>query len=313
MTGSSPSSLPRTVILTGPTAVGKSGFAFEFARDHELEIINADSVCFYQGFNIGSAKPTPEELAQVPHHLINNANPNDNYHAGQFLKDCTLILSKIHARGKRAMIVGGSGFYLKSLRLGLWEAPATSPEFRETLEPKTNAELFEKLKNVDSAHANKIGVNDRYRIIRALEIIELGGKRPSDLEGAMPTETNPNFELWVVDRDKDELSARIRARIDQMLAAGFLDEVKELREKYPDSKTLCAVGYQQVIDYFDGVKPDGRQAPNGLPGLKDEIELAHRQLAKQQRTWIKNLKANETFVLDNDLSVLKEKLMKFYQ
>ena len=141
-----------TIILTGPTASGKTALAIEAAMElralrtqaPQIEIINADSVCFYQEFNIGSAKPTPEELKLVPHHLIDVAHPNENYHAGKFLKDCEQKLSEIHARGNRAIIVGGSGFYLKALRLGLWEAPPTDEKFREAMAAIDTPPLFEK-------------------------------------------------------------------------------------------------------------------------------------------------------------------------
>lgn len=312
-------SVPQTILLTGPTASGKTALAIEAAlklRVHNigLEIINADSVCFYQEFNIGSAKPTSEEMSTVPHHLINVAHPNENYHAGKFLKDCSQKLEEIHARGNRAIIVGGSGFYLKALRLGLWEAPATDEEFRKTLESISTTELSEKLTKLDPDHSKKIGPNDRYRIIRALEIIETGsGKTPSELEAQMSSEPDPRFELWVIDRDKQELEERIRVRVQKMLDAGWIDETKILLSKYPESRTLTAVGYRQVIDHLAGTLPEGRIKKPGLDGLIDEISLAHRQLAKTQRTWFKNLKPNESFELNRDANSLKEKLMNFYQ
>ena len=304
---------PRTIILTGPTAVGKSSLAIELAMKHDLEIINADSVCFYQEFNIGSAKPTTEELKQVPHHLIDIAHPNENYHAGKFIQDLELALQDIHSRKKRALIVGGSGFYLKALRLGLWEAPPTSPEVRERLALLSTTELFSRLDKIDPTHAKKIGPSDRYRLTRAIEIYELSGKTPSELEAQMPTEPNPRFELWVVDREKEELSKRMHTRIQMMIDQGLIDEVKDLRTRFPDSKTLHAIGYQQVLDFLDGVPPQGRKVQKGMPGLIEEIELAHRQLAKQQRTWFKSLKANHAFELDQDRASLQEKVMEFYQ
>jgi len=310
---------PKTIILTGPTASGKTSIAIELALSLRalgvnLEIINADSVCFYQEFNIGSAKPTQEEMELVPHHLVNVAHPDENYHAGQFLKDCTKKLDEIHARGNRAIIVGGSGFYLKALRLGLWEAPPTDPKFRESLDEISTPLLFEKLLKLDMLHAQKIGANDRYRITRALEIIEVGsGKTPTELEAQMSKEIDPRFELWVIDREKQELETRIRERIQKMLAQGWIEETKTLREKFPQSKTLNAVGYRQVIDDLDGHLPEGRIKKTGSEGLIDEISLAHRQLSKSQRTWFKSLKPNESFELERDLAHLKEKLMNFYQ
>lgn len=303
----------QSVILTGPTATGKSSLAIEAAEKLNLEIINADSVCFYEKFNIGSAKPTLEELERVRHHLIDVVHPDDVYHAGRFIKDCKHALQDIHSRGKRALIVGGSGFYLKALRLGLWEAPATSPVFRETLKDRDDASLYEEVFTLDPKHAEKVGPVDRYRLIRALEILHLAHKKPSDLQDEMPKEPNAEFELWVIDRDKDELALRMRKRIEQMLDQGLVAETLGLLENYPESKMLKAVGYQQVIEHLSGIIPSGRKLRPGLPGLADEIELAHRQLAKQQRTWFKNMKPNESFILDQDHDLLIEKLMKFYQ
>ncbi len=303
----------QSVILTGPTAVGKSSLAIELAEELGLEIINADSVCFYERFNIGSAKPTEEEMERVRHHLINVAHPNEVYHAGKFLKDVNQILNDIHSRGKRAIIVGGSGFYLKALRLGLWEAPATSNEFRAEAEKRDTQSLFEELMGLDPVHADKVGPEDRYRLVRALEILRLSGKRPSDLQASMPSEPNPAFQLWVIDRDKNDLEKRMHQRILAMIDAGLIREAESLRQQFPNSKTLQAVGYAQVLDHLDGIPPEGRKVKPGIPGLVEEIELAHRQLAKQQRTWFKNLKPNENFTLERDLPDLKEKLIKFYQ
>jgi tRNA dimethylallyltransferase len=303
----------QSIILTGPTAVGKSSLAIALARKLNLEIVNADSVCFYRDFNIGSAKPNAKELAEIPHHLINIADPNETYHAGIFLKDMRNALTDIHACGKRAIIVGGSGFYLKALRFGLWEAPATSPELRQSFESRTLPDLFGELKTLDPVHAEKVGPMDRYRVMRGLEILKLSGNKPSDLEAQMSKDPNPEFPLWVVDRDPEELSKRMLERISEMLAAGFIDEVKALRKKYPNSKTLNAVGYAQIINDLDGILPDGRKLKPGLDGLISEIHLAHRQLAKSQRTWFKSMKPNESFQLDPDRTRLIEKLMNFYQ
>lgn len=302
----------QSIILTGPTAVGKSALAIEAAQTLGLEIINADSVCFYQRFNIGSAKPTLDELNLVRHHLIDVAHPNEVYHAGKFLKDIQATLQDIHARHKRALIVGGSGFYLKALRLGLWEAPATSADFRASVENRDTQALFEELSGLDPTHASKVGSEDRYRLIRALEILHISGKKPSELQASMSGEPNPAYQLWLVDREKDELALRMRTRIVAMLDAGLVNETIALREAFPNSKTLHAVGYAQVLNFLEGVSPEGRKLKAGIPGLVDEIELAHRQLAKQQRTWFKSLKPEETFTLESDRHSIFEKLVKFY-
>ncbi len=303
----------QSIILTGPTAVGKTSIALDFAAKAGIEIINADSVCFYRDFDIGSAKPSKEERARAAHHLIDIASPDETYHAGRFLRDCSRILEEIHARGKRAIIVGGSGFYLKALRFGLWDAPESSPAFRESLGKTPTPELFQRLSSLDPDHAGKIAATDRYRIIRALEILELSGRKPSELESSMPENPDPRFQLWVLDREKEELDSRIRDRVKAMLDAGWLKETRRLRSLYPDSRVLRSVGYQQILDHLEGKAPPGRKPRAGIPGLADEIELGHRQLAKQQRTWFKNMGFDREFKLDRDLESLKDLLMKFYQ
>lgn len=303
----------QSIILTGPTAVGKTSLALDFAEKAGIEIINADSVCFYRHFDIGSAKPSFLEQSRVPHHLIDIASPGETYHAGRFLKECTHALQEIHSRGKRALIVGGSGFYLKALRFGLWDAPASSVEFRESLASVPTPELFERLTCSDEEHAKKVSPSDRYRIIRALEILELSGRKPSELEAAMSSTPDPRFQLWVLDREKAELEHRIQTRIRSMLDAGWVDEARSLRNRFPDSKTLSAVGYRQILNFLDQLTPQGRTLRPGMDGLCDEIELAHRQLAKQQRTWFKNLGFDREFLLDRDLDSLKESLMGVYQ
>lgn len=317
----------KIIILTGPTAVGKSSIAIEVARElkkagRKLEIINADSVCFYQEFNIGSAKPNALELEEIPHHLINIADPAASpYHAAAFKADLEKTLLDIQNRNAEAIVVGGSGFYLNALLFGLWDAPETNLDFRAKLEPISTEELFAKLNQLDSVHAKKIGNQDRYRIIRALEIIEESGKLPSAIEQSQNKEPDPRFTLWIMDRPKEELEARILERVFSMLNAGWIEEVKMLKEKYPQAKALQSVGYAQVLDYLNGIAPEGRKLKPGLDGLREEITLAHRQLAKSQRTWFKNLCTKlgqnaHSFLVnqaDSSLATLKEKLMTHHQ
>lgn len=296
----------QTIILAGPTASGKSQLAIDFARvaksefGKTVEIINADSVCFYQEFDIGSAKPTAAERQEVTHHLIDRVSPLENYHAADFYREASELITQIRGRGNIPLMVGGSGFYLKALRHGLWDAPATSPEFRKQLEPSSNADLFARLQSKDPTHAQKIGAEDRYRLIRALEIIELSGKTPTELQAQMDPEPRPEFPLWVIDREPEELRTRIRIRIQSMIERGWIDEVMGLRDRYPIARTLHAVGYQQVLDFLNGDEPEGRKVAPGISGLIDEIDLAHRQLAKSQRTFMKGLRPDLQIYLPRD-------------
>jgi tRNA dimethylallyltransferase len=300
----------QSLVLTGPTAVGKTALALEVAERGGFEIINADSVCFYRHFDIGSAKPARAELEAVPHHLIDVADPLENYHAATFFRDCLSKIGEIRARGNRPLIVGGSGFYLKVLRFGLWDAPATSEEFRKSLEPVETPALFERLHTADPGHAAKVGPADRYRIIRALEIHSISGKKPSELERNMRREPDPAFKLVVLDREKDELERRMRDRIGAMIRNGWIEEVESLLKRFPESRVLGAAGYAQIVSWLKGSPPKGRKMKPGQEGLVEEILLAHRRLAKQQRTWFKSQRPEAEFLLDRDTALVKEKIME---
>jgi tRNA dimethylallyltransferase len=307
---STPSLIPEKVaILTGPTATGKSAWALELAQKHgAVEIINADSLLVYRGLNIGTAKPTAQELHSVPHHLVDIREPHEAFTAGDFHREAIRAIDHIHSRGKRALIVGGTGFYLKTLLYGLWPAPKSDPTLRAELEKQSNAELYQRLEARDAESALRIGRNDRYRLVRALEMIELSGMSPSEMQAQAPKDPDPRFELWVLDRSNDELYARIETRTQAMLEQGLIDEVKAMRERYMGQelpRALTSVGYRETIAYLEGILPEGRKIAPGLPGLKSEISLATRQLVKSQRTWFRGEKSSHWFMLDQDLENLR--------
>ncbi len=303
----------KTAILTGTTASGKTATALEVASRYGLEIINADSLLVYRGMDIGTAKPTRDELARVPHHLIDVRGPNEPYNAADFVQGVEAALTEIHARGKRALIAGGTGFYLKALLYGVWETPGTSTEIRARLEPLDNAELYARLKTRDPESAYRITQGDRYRLIRALEVIERSGKTPTELEAEQSGKAaDARFRLLIVDRENEDLFARIEKRSRQMIDDGLVDETRRIRESYPDARPLDAVGYAQARDYFDGIKPESRKLREGLAGLSDEVALATRQLVKKQRTWFKGQLEGEWFILDRDRAKLDAVLESIY-
>jgi len=288
-------------ILAGPTACGKTAFALELAARYDLELINADSLLVYRGFDIGTAKPSREELARFPHHLVDVRDPGENYTAADFVRDVERLLREIASRGRRTLIVGGTSFYLKALSFGLWDAPATNPEFRKSVEDEESSSLFAQLEKLDPAHALKIGPADRYRIIRALEILQFSGRRPSELEAeARGRGPDPRFPLWVIDRAAEEIEARIRQRTEAMLEQGLIEEAGRLRDETPTARALGSVGYAQVLDFLDGRSPQGRQVRPGLDGLRDEITLATRQLARSQRTFLRGMAHAQWFLFEQD-------------
>ena len=302
-------SLVRIPILAGPTASGKTSFAHEQAERLGLEIINADSLLVYRHFDIGTAKPTVQEMGSIPHHLINIRDPLESFTAAEFVRAVHSLVADLERRHQKALIVGGTHFYLKALCLGLWDAPETQPEFRKTLEHVESSQLFERLLALDPVYAAKIGAADRYRIIRALEILEFSPKKPSELESeAAQKQPDPRFPLLWIDRSPNEIEARIQARTHQMLEAGLIQETRALLEHYPQARALTSVGYRQVVDFIQGTPPAGRALRPGTAGLSDEIQLATRQLVKSQRTFLRGFEFAERFLFEEDRLKLKSRI-----
>lgn len=304
-------------ILTGPTASGKTSLALRLADEaRNIEIINADSLLVYQGMDIGTAKPTSQELAQVPHHLVNILPPDQAFTAGDFKKAAEAAISDIHSRGKRALIVGGTGFYLKALLFGTWKAPPADPELRIKLGQLSSEDLHARLCQVDPQSAQRIGSSDTYRLIRALEIFQLTGKSPTELQNELPTEPDPRFRLWIIDRPAQELEERIRLRTKQMIQDGLIEEYKKIFDQYPESRALQSIGYAQVSDFLQGRVRTDRKIKPGLEGLTDEINLATRQLVKSQRTWfrgqLRGISQAQSFLLDEELQSLEKTFQEIY-
>lgn len=298
------------------TGSGKTDLALTLARRHgKLEIVNADSLIVYRGMDIGTAKPTIEEMGDIAHHLINIRDPGEEFTAADFVREAEQAITEIHARGNRALIVGGTGFYLKALLFGLWDAPKGDPALREKLGALPSTELHARLAAVDAPAAERIGPRDTYRLIRALEIHALTGRTPSELEAERPRDPDPRFALWILDRDPAELDARIARRTEAMLARGLLEEVRALQARFLGARALGSVGYAQVQDYLAGTPPAGRKPAPGEAGLAEEITLATRQLVKSQRTFFRSLATQaqgKHFVLERDRAPIEATFTELY-
>jgi tRNA dimethylallyltransferase len=297
-----------TVILTGPTATGKTSLALELAESHgNVEIINADSLLVYRGMDIGTAKPTAVERRGITHHLIDIREPDEPYTAGDFIHEVMQALELIHAKGSQALIVGGTGFYLKALLYGMWQAPKANPQIRAQLEAQDSLTLFQNLRERDPDSARRIGPNDRYRLIRSIELILVSGKTPTELQADRTMLPDPRFLLWIIDRDTGELEQRITSRTRHMLHAGLIEETRALRTRFNKTggtlpRPLSAVGYKQVMNFLEATAPSGRKLKPGMVGLEEEIKLATRQLVKRQRTWFRTQPHAERFLLEGDRS-----------
>lgn len=280
---------PLALVILGPTASGKSALSLALAKRFPVEIISMDSALVYRGMDIGTAKPTVEERAVCPHHLIDIREIGESYSAADFLEDTVQLVTDIRARGCYPLIVGGTMLYAKALREGINDMPSTSPEVRAEVAKEAETwgwpAMHAKLAEVDPQTAARLSPNDSQRIGRALEVFKMTGQ-PLSAFHTQATKAPPFETLTVglLPKDRKALHQRIEQRFDQMLADGFLDEMRTLmkRDDYdPDSPAMRAVGYRQAIDFLEG-RTDW--AGFHLAGV-----AATRQLAKRQMTWMRSM------------------------
>jgi tRNA dimethylallyltransferase len=289
------------IALVGPTASGKTAAALAIAQVWPVEIISIDSALVYRGMDIGTAKPNADELAQVPHHLIDIRDPLHAYSAAEFARDATVLMADIRARGKLPLLVGGTMLYLKALRDGIDDLPTAQPELRAEIEQQALAAgwpaMHAELAKVDAITAARLAPNDAQRISRALEVWRVSGKALSQwfAEGeatraAQPALNMPLLSLEPVDRAW--LHARIAQRFDVMLAGGFLAEVQALRARgdlHIDLPSIRCVGYRQAWELLDAAEAAGATPESILPQLHELGVAATRQLAKRQLTWLRGM------------------------
>ena len=281
----------RPVLLVGPTGAGKTGAALALAQELPLEIISVDSALVYRGMDIGSAKPTSAEQAAVPHHLIDILDPRDSYSAAAFVRDAKRLVAEIQARGRLPLLVGGTMLYVKALRDGLSELPASTPEIRAQLDSEAAQRgwpaLHAELATVDPVTAARLHSTDAQRIQRALEVYRASGRPLSDWHAQAPKEPGVDWPLISIEtEDRAWLHQRLDARFDAMLDAGLLDEVRSLRARgdlSPELPSMRCVGYRQVWEALDAADPPK------LRSLRDRAQAATRQLAKRQITWLRSM------------------------
>ena len=271
--------------ISGPTASGKTALAVELALRIGGEVVNFDSVQIYRGIEIATAKPTEEEERGIPHNLIDYVDPNVNYTAVDWARDATHKISEIESRGKPVILVGGTGFYLRTLRQPLFESPKTDNSLRErfrAIQERHGAEhLHLMLRHVDPEAAAKLPPRDYVRVIRALEVYFQTGERISakQPDRAEPPEFAHRIRLFVLDPPRDLLYDRINVRTEQHFAAGLVDEVKQLRAANVKDNTnaLGAHAYRRVCEYLRGERT--------LESAIDQAKQDVRNYAKRQLTW----------------------------
>lgn len=277
---------PDIVVIAGPTAAGKSGLAMALAEQLGGELVNADSVAVYRGFDIGSAKPTLADRARVPHHLVDAREPSDTWSAADFVRDADAAIADIAARGKVPIVVGGTGLYLRSLLHGLAEGVAAQPELRAALTEEIATAgietLFARLRGLDPEAAAAMHERDTVRIIRALEVIEVTGRKRSEqhAEHGLAEERYRHLSL-VVAGPRDELHRRIGERTRAMVEAGLVEEVRALlavgvpRTAQP----FGAIGYRHVLELLDGSLAESDWV--------ETLARDTRHFARRQLTWFR--------------------------
>lgn len=283
--------LPACLCLTGPTAAGKTAAALAIARALQphggVEVISVDSALVYRGMDIGTAKPSPAEQAEVPHHLIDIVDPANAYSAAAFAQDARRLMGEITARGRLPLLVGGTLLYFKALFDGLDAMPAADPAVRAQLLQQERQEglaaLHRELAQVDPVTAQRLHPADAQRIHRALEVHRVSGRPLSSFHGERPAGEAPPAMLSLEPGERAWLHQRIAERLRQMLAQGLVDEVRGLMQRpdlHAELPSMRCVGYRQTWQAL----ADGEMA-----GLEARCIAATRQLAKRQLTWLRGL------------------------
>ena len=275
-------------VLTGPTGVGKSDWAIRLANEAAVEIVSVDSALVYRGLDIGSAKPPRELRERIPHHLIDICEPTQTYSAGQFVTDAIACIEQIHARRRVPLLVGGTMLYLRALLHGLAPLPQASPELRAQLDERAARSgwpaLHTELSRVDPVAGARIAPNDSQRIQRALEVYYTAGRPISELQRATVSPlAGLRLKYWVLaPLERNVLQERLSVRFQAMMAAGFLNEVKGLRQRgdlTARHPSMRSVGYRQLWAHLDGEYALEEAERRGI--------FATRQLAKRQLTWLR--------------------------
>jgi len=277
---------PPAILLLGPTASGKTASSLALAQTLPIEIISVASALVYRDMDIGTAKPSADERAQCPHHLIDVVSPEENYSAARFRADALALMHDITARGRIPVLAGGTMLYFKALRDGLSDLPSADAELRLQIDAEAAERgwpaMHAKLARLDAEAAARLKPNDGHRIQRALEIVRLTGRPVADSYAQREDDDVPFLLLTIalVPSDRAALHRRIEDRFVQMLEAGLIGEVEALRARYtldPAMPSMRCVGYRQVWDYLDG--------QDDYDTMKFKGIAATRQLAKRQLTW----------------------------
>jgi tRNA dimethylallyltransferase len=281
--------LPPAIFIIGPTASGKTGLAIKLMKHFPIELISVDSALVYKDMDIGTAKPSPEELKVAPHRLISFLDPSQPYSAADFRNDALREMQEITAKGKIPVLVGGTMLYFRALENGLAELPTANQKVRDKLNDEAEKHgwdtLHQRLAKVDPAAGERIHPNDQQRIQRALEVYEITGKPLTTLQKEAKMDALPYrlMKIALIPESREWIRELAKTRFEQMLKQGFIEEVKSLYARddlNADLPAIRAVGYRQIWDYLEG-KLDRDE-------MQERAIIATRQLAKRQMTWMRS-------------------------
>ncbi|WP_434796175.1 tRNA (adenosine(37)-N6)-dimethylallyltransferase MiaA [Terrisporobacter vanillatitrophus] len=301
------------IILTGPTAVGKTALSIELAKDLNAEIISADSMQIYEYMDIGSAKVTKEEMDGVTHHMIDEVKPDFPFSVSEFQNRANKYIREVANKGKNVLVTGGTGLYLNALIYNMDFAKSNSnTKLREELENELKEKgidyMHERLKSLDSEAASRIHKNNTKRVIRALEVC-LSGKKMQDFSNDLKYNEDYLPIIIVLNRHRELLYERINKRVDIMMEAGLVEEVKKLLHMGYDKNLISmqGIGYKEIVKYLEGEYT-----------LEEAIEIIKRdsrRYAKRQITWFKRYKDSKWFDLEkyDNMELLKEDIINFIE
>lgn len=295
---------PKIVCIGGPTSVGKTDLAIKIANLFDGEIVSCDSIAIYKGLNIGSAKPTKDEQSLAKHYMIDIKEPNEEYSVAEYRLDATKIIENILQRKKLPIVVGGTGLYMKGLLFPLelghtQKSDEIRNKYKQVVREKGGEFLLDYLKTIDPKSAEKLHAKDVNRIIRALEIFELTGKKKSDFKTELIS--HYNFKLILLNDERKDLYERINKRVEVMFAMGLENEVRNLVEAYNltrENQSMGGIGYKEFFDYFDDSISKEQ--------LIDLIKQNSRHYAKRQLTWFKAMPKSEEYDCQNMQKIIED-------
>lgn len=280
---------PKVIVIVGPTASGKTSLSIELAKQINGEIVSCDSMQIYKDMDIGSAKPTKEEMQGIKHYMIDEVLPTERFSVARYKKEAENAIEKILKKGKIPIVVGGTGLYANSLIYGIeYDDIKLDEKYREELmeiakTPEGLENLYQKAKKIDEKAIEKISPNDKKRIIRILEIYKSTGKNKTEQEmESRKKEVKYDYKVFAINIERPILYERINKRVDIMIAQGLMEEVKKIIKKYPELPTaMQAIGYKEIVEYLDNKIT--------IEDAIEKIKQETRRYAKRQITWFKRI------------------------